>query len=47
MTTPDIFNLQRFLDAQKNNYADALREIKPLSLHKTRNKIPQKYAMTW
>lgn len=28
MTTPDIFNLQRFLDAQKNNYADALREIK-------------------
>ena len=28
MTTPDTFNLQRFLDAQKNDYADALREIK-------------------
>ncbi len=28
MTTPDTFNLQRFLDAQENNYADALREIK-------------------
>lgn len=28
MTTPDTFNLQRFLDAQENDYADALREIK-------------------
>jgi uncharacterized protein (DUF1810 family) len=28
MNTPDTFNLQRFLDAQKNDYADALREIK-------------------
>lgn len=28
MNTPGPFNLQRFLDAQKNNYADALREIK-------------------
>lgn len=28
MTTPDIFYLQRFLDAQENDYADALHEIK-------------------
>ena len=28
MKTQDPFNLQRFLDAQKNDYADALREIK-------------------
>ena len=28
MTTPDIFNLQRFLEAQENDYADALHEIK-------------------
>lgn len=28
MNTQDTFNLQRFLDAQKNDYADALREIK-------------------
>ena len=28
MTTQDTFNLQRFLDAQENDYADALREIK-------------------
>ena len=28
MTTQDPFNLQRFLDAQENDYADALREIK-------------------
>ena len=28
MTTPDTFNLQRFLSAQENDYADALREIK-------------------
>ena len=28
MNTPDTFNLQRFLDAQENDYADALREIK-------------------
>ena len=28
MTTPDTFHLQRFLDAQENDYADALREIK-------------------
>ena len=28
MTTPDPFNLQRFLDAQENDYADALHEIK-------------------
>ena len=27
MTTPDTFNLQRFLDAQENDYADALHEI--------------------
>lgn len=28
MNTQDSCNLQRFLDAQENNYADALREIK-------------------
>lgn len=28
MNNQDPFNLQRFLDAQKNDYADALREIK-------------------
>ena len=28
MTTQDTFNLQRFLVAQENDYADALREIK-------------------
>ncbi len=28
MNTPDTFNLQRFLDAQENDYADALHEIK-------------------
>lgn len=28
MTTPDTFNLQRFLDVQENEYADALHEIK-------------------
>ena len=28
MTTQAPFNLQRFLDAQKNDYADALHEIK-------------------
>lgn len=28
MTTPDTFNLQRFLDAQENDYAEALHEIK-------------------
>ena len=28
MTTPDTFHLQRFLDTQENDYADALREIK-------------------
>ena len=28
MNTQDTFNLQRFLDAQENDYADALREIK-------------------
>jgi uncharacterized protein (DUF1810 family) len=28
MTNPDTFNLQRFLSAQENDYADALREIK-------------------
>ena len=28
MNTPDTFNLQRFLDAQNIDYADALREIK-------------------
>lgn len=28
MTTQDPFNLKRFLDAQENDYADALREIK-------------------
>ena len=28
MTTPDTFNLQRFLDAQESDYANALREIK-------------------
>ena len=28
MNTLDTFHLQRFLDAQKNDYADALREIK-------------------
>ncbi len=28
MNTPDTFNRQRFLDAQENDYADALREIK-------------------
>ena len=28
MTTQDPFHLQRFLDAQENDYADALREIK-------------------
>ena len=28
MKTQDPFNLQRFLDAQKNDYADALHEIK-------------------
>jgi uncharacterized protein (DUF1810 family) len=53
MTTPDTFNLQRFLSAQANDYADALREIKPFSLHKNtqqnatkiRNKMPQKCAI--
>ena len=28
MSTPDTFNLQRFLDAQESDYANALREIK-------------------
>ena len=28
MSIQDPFNLQRFLDAQENDYADALREIK-------------------
>ncbi len=28
MNTQDTFNLQRFLDAQENDYADALHEIK-------------------
>ena len=28
MTTQDTFHLQRFFDAQENDYADALREIK-------------------
>ena len=28
MTTQDTFHLQRFLDAQENDYADALHEIK-------------------
>ena len=28
MNTPDTFNLQRFLDAQNIDYADALHEIK-------------------
>ena len=28
MTTQAPFNLQRFLDAQENNYVDAFREIK-------------------
>ncbi len=28
MTTQDPFNLKRFLDAQENDYADALHEIK-------------------
>ena len=28
MNTLDPFHLQRFLDAQENDYADALREIK-------------------
>ena len=28
MNTPGPFHLQRFLDAQKNDYADALHEIK-------------------
>ena len=28
MNTPDTFNLQRFLGAQENDYADALHEIK-------------------
>lgn len=28
MNTQNPFHLQRFLDAQKNDYADALREIK-------------------
>ena len=28
MNTQDPFHLQRFLDAQENDYADALREIK-------------------
>ena len=28
MNTPDTFNLQRFLDAQENDYAEALHEIK-------------------
>ena len=28
MNTQDPFNLQRFLDAQENDYADALHEIK-------------------
>ena len=53
MTTQAPFNLQRFLDAQENNYTDALREIKPFSLHKNTqqnatkilNKMPQKYAI--
>ena len=34
MNTPDPFNLNRFLGAQESFYADALREIKPFSLHK-------------
>ena len=53
ITTQDPFHLQRFLDAQENNYADAFREIKPFSLHKNTqqnatkilNKMPQKYAI--
>lgn len=53
MNTPDTFNLQRFLDAQENNYTDALREIKLFSLHKNTqqnatkilNKMPQKCAI--
>ena len=28
MTTQAPFSLQRFLDAQENNYVDAFREIK-------------------
>lgn len=28
MTTPDIFNLQRFLSTPESDYADVLREIK-------------------
>ena len=28
MTTPDPFNLNRFLEAQERDYADALKEIK-------------------
>ena len=28
MNTQDTFNLQRFLEAQENDYADALHEIK-------------------
>lgn len=55
MNTQDPFHLQRFLDAQENDYADALREIKPFSLHKNTqqnatkilNKMPQKCAMIW
>lgn len=53
MTTQAPFNLQCFLDAQENDYADAFREIKPFSLHKNTqqnttkilNKMPQKYAI--
>ena len=53
MTTQDSFNFQRFLDAHENDYAEALREIKPFSLHKNTqqnatkilNKMPQKYAI--
>ena len=53
ITTQAPFNLQRFLDAQENNFTDALREIKPFSLHKntqqntakTLNKMPQKCAI--
>ena len=55
MTTQAPFSLQRFLDAQENNYVDVFREIKPFSLHKNtqqnatkiRNKMPQKCAMIW
>ena len=28
MTTPDPFNLNRFLEAHERDYADALKEIK-------------------